>query len=409
MPSSQPPTDHQGGERGASDQTAQVFLAAGEASGDWAGGLLARELRALRNDLALAGIGGRQMAAAGVDLLADSSTWGAIGVFEAATKVPRVWRALRAARAHLAQAPPSALVLIDFGAGNMLLARAARRMGLPTLYYFPPGSWRQRAGNVEVRDLVDAIATPFPWSRDLLQGGRARVEWVGHPVVETARPRITREEAWARYRLDAVRPVVALAPGSRQQEMHYVLPVMAEAARRLAGQLPDLQLLVPVAASLAREHVMAVLHRAGVEAVLLEGMDYDALQLAEAAMVCSGTVTLEFACLGVPMVVVYRASRATTLQYRLIRGLLGGQRFAAMPNIIAGREVVRELLGSAATPEAIAQEVASLLSDQGRRARLRSDLGLVVACLGPAGATRRTAEMVLGLVNGKEASREPGG
>lgn len=387
------PTD-----RRAERETASVFISAAEASGDWAGALLAKALRFCRSDLRLSGIGGRRMASAGVQLVADSSTWGAIGVFEALSKIPRVMRALRATRSRLGTSPPSVLVLIDAGAINMRFAYQARSMGLPTLYYFPPGSWRRRPKSIAIRDVVDMIATPFPWSRDLLQGGRARVEWVGHPMVETARPSIPRGEAERRYDIDPARPVVAVAPGSRSQEIHYLLPVLAGAASRLLQQLPGLQLLVPVAASLKRKQVSDPLAEAGVQVQFLDGMDYDALQLAWAAIVCSGSATLEFACLGIPMVVVYRASRATTLQYRLIRGLLGGQRFAAMPNIIAEREVVRELLGSEAKPDSISREIAALLGDERERARISAELGAVAAALGPPGASERTARMVLGLI-----------
>jgi lipid-A-disaccharide synthase len=385
--------------RAAAQRTASVFVSAGEASGDWAGSLLAGALRARRPDLQLSGIGGRLMASAGVNLLADSSTWAAIGVFESLSKVRRVVRAVRGACRQLDATPPSALVLIDAGAVNMRLARFARLMGLPTLYYFPPGSWRKQRGNLEIRNVVDMIATPFPWSRDLLEGGRARVEWVGHPVVEAVRPGLSRSEAASRHGIDPDRPVVANAPGSRHQEVHYLLPVLAQAARKLQDQLPSVQFLMPIAPSLQRDQVAGPLAGAGVSAIFLEGMDYGALQLAQAAIVCSGSVTLEFACLGVPMVVVYRASRATTLQYRLIRGIVGGQRFAAMPNIIAGREIVRELLGSAAKPDSIAAETACLLGDARYCARVRADLGTVVSALGPPGASGRTAEMVLELID----------
>jgi lipid-A-disaccharide synthase len=344
------------------------------------------------------------MRAAGVELLADSSDWGAIGVLEAASKIPRVWMTLRRTRAHLAEAPPSALVLIDCGAFNMPLARAARRMGLPTLYYLPPGSWSRRARNSELRDLVDVVATPFLWSRELLAGGRAEVEWVGHPVVEAARPKLTPEEARGRYGLDRSRPVVALAPGSREQEMHYLLPVLAGAAKRLLEDRNGAQFVVPVAATVDGNRVRDALNEVGAEPKLLDGMEYDALQLAGAAAVCSGTATLELACLGVPMVVVYRASRATTLQYRLFRGMIGRQQWAAMPNIIAGREVVRELLGSAATAEAVAVEVGGLLGDRERRRRMREGLAEVVSSLGLPGASARTATLVLEMIGLQEGA-----
>jgi len=374
-----------------------IFMVAGEASGDWSGALLAEALQRQRPQVCLQGIGGRRMAAAGVALFADSSGWGAIGVFEAASKVGAVWWTLRATRRHLGQAPTDALVLIDCGAFNLPLARFARRAGIRTLYYFPPGSWSRRPRGTELRDLADTIATPFPWSRDLLAGGRARVECVGHPVAEAARPTMGAEEASVRYGLAAGRPVVALAPGSREQEMRYVLPTLAAAGARLAAQHGDVEFIVPVAAAVDRSAVERALARCGVKATLLAGMEYDGLQLARAAAVCSGTATLEFACLGIPMVVLYRASRATTLQYRLMRGVIGRQRWAAMPNIIAQREIVRELLGSAATPEAVAAEVAALLSDGERRRDMRRDLAEVAAALGRPGASDRTASLVLEL------------
>ena len=299
---------------------------------------------------------------------------------------------------------PSALVLIDCGAVNLRLARMVRRQGFRMLYYLPPGSWRRRLGNAKVREAVDVVATPFSWSRDLLEGGRARVEWVGHPVVEAARPALEAEEAWERYGLDRERPVVALAPGSREQEMQHVLPLLAEAAALLAQRWEGLQFVVPAANSACEQRVVECFAGHGMKVTLLGGMDYDALQLARAAAVCSGTATLELACLGIPMVVVYRASAATTVQFVLLRGMLGGQRRAAMPNIIADRDVVPELLRRYAKPEAVARELDSLLRDGARRERMKEDLREVVESLGPAGASERTAELVLELVEGEHRS-----
>jgi lipid-A-disaccharide synthase len=391
--------------RAAEAGSPSLFIVAGEASGDWAGALLARALRERRADLALRGVGGRRMAAAGVELLADSSDWGAIGVLDAVRKIPRVWRALRSVRAHLARDRPSGLVLIDAGGVNIPLARMVRPLGVRTLYYLPPGSWSRRLRNAGLRELVDVIATPFAWSRDLLAGGSARVEWVGHPVVEAARPRLTAEEAWEQYDLDAALPVVAMAPGSREQEMRYVLPVLAEGAAILAREWEGVQFLVPVAEPDYEMDARHAFDRFGLKVRLLRGMEYDALQLARAAAVCSGTATLEFACLGIPMVVVYRASPATTVQYLLVRGVVSGQWRAAMPNIIAGRDVVPELMWRYARPEAIAREVGSLLADGEHRERMRAELAEVVRSLGPAGASARTAELVLELIGRGEGGR----
>jgi lipid-A-disaccharide synthase len=375
-----------------------VVIVAGEASGDSAGARLAAALRRKRPTLTLEGIGGRRMAAAGVELVADSSDWGAIGVADALAKMPRVWLALRRLRARLEAGQPLAIVLIDSGGMNMPLLRMIGKLDIRKLYYMPPGSWSRKPRGQALPAMVDVIATPFPWSRDLLSGGRARVEWVGHPVVETARPRLTRSEAYARYALDPGRPVVAIAPGSREQEMRYVLPLLADAAARVAKEHPTAQFLVPASDPSYEKRISDAFGRLGIRITLLEGMEHDALQLAEVAAVCSGSATLEFACLGIPMVIVYKAGTLTTAQFVFFRGLLGGQWRAGMPNIIAGREIVPEFLWRFARPEPIARELSSLLNDAPRREQMRADLAEVRKSLGEGNASERTADLLLDLI-----------
>jgi lipid-A-disaccharide synthase len=385
-------------ERATGARSPAVFVTAGEASGDWAGARLANSLRRKRPELRLFGVGGRRMAAAGVDLVADSSDWGAIGLLEALRKVPRAYRGLRRARGHLAADPADVLVLIDSGGVNVPFARMARRHTPRILYYLPPGSWSRKRKKRAIQDLVDVIATPFPWSKDVLAGGHARVEWVGHPVLEAVRPQLSAEDARRRYALDPARPILALAPGSRGQEMRLLLPLLAGAAALLADRFPGLQLLVPVSDPVFERRIRDAFHQHGLEVLLLQGMEYEALQLAQAAAVCSGTATLEFTCLRIPMAIVYKASPATAFQYVLFRGMLGGQQYAGMPNIIAQREIVPELLRKEATPEAVARELTSLLVDRERRARVRADLDEVVRALGTEGASDRTADLILGLI-----------
>ena len=263
--------------RAGADGPPSVFIVAGEASGDWAGGLLARALLRRRPDVVLRGVGGERMAAAGVDLMVTSTEWGAIGILDALRKLPTVWRAFRRLCARLSRERPSGLVLIDCGAVNMRVARVARRLGLPTLYYLPPRSWSRRRQATSLPELVDAVATPFPWSRDLLAGGSARVEWVGHPAVEAVRPQLSAQDAWTEYQLDPDHPVVVLGPGSRDQEMHHVLPVLAEAAALLLAARQGVQFVVPVANPVFEKTVWDAFDRVGVRFTLLHGMDYNAL------------------------------------------------------------------------------------------------------------------------------------
>ena len=379
------------------------MVVAGEASGDLHGAGLVRALRQQRDHLRFLGIGGPRLRAEGMELVADSSTWGLVGLPESAGWFLRVWRGWRRARQELSRRPPRALVLIDFGWVNMSLARAARSCGVPVLYFFPPQSWSRNPTRTEVADIVDAVATPFPWSAERLRGRHARVEWVGHPLRDIVQVTESRSQAAARLGLDPGRRVMALAPGSRPAEIRHILPPVAGAAALLAKEFPDLQFLVPVAPTVARETVAAELARVGVSARLLDGVDYDALQLADVALVASGTVTLELALLGVPMIVVYRVSRFAALQAALYRRLFPagtqGFRMVALPNLMAQRRIVPELLQDRATPELMAAEAGRLLRDAEARDRMRIELRAVAEALGPPGALERTAEMTLALLD----------
>lgn len=380
-----------------------VFILAGEASGDRYGGALIEALRALDPRLTFRGIGGPRLQGAGAELLFDSRDWGAIGIGEALTLIPRLWRRLRQTIAHLRAQPPALLVLIDFGAFNVRVARGLstsfkaglRGSGVPILYFIPPRCWsRTRAGG-ELPDLVDAIATPFPWSAERLRGGRAQVEWVGHPLLDLVRPALAREKAYVAYDLDPGRPIVALVPGSRRHEIQRMLPVMAAAARLVEGQAPGVQFLLTVAPTASRDAIAAAFE--GMTTRLLDGMNYDAVQLAQAAAVTSGTATLELAILGVPMVVAYRGSRLTELQFALVRARRR-VRAIALPNILAGREIVPELIQDQATPLRIATEISLLLGQPERSAAMRRDLARAAASLGGPGALQRTARLALSLM-----------
>lgn len=379
---------------------ADIFISAGEASGDRYGGLLADALKRLDPAVRLRGIGAAQMRAAEVDLLADSSAWGAIGLLDGVRVGLGLLGEMRRAQRTLADDPAEVVVLIDFGAFNVRLARFARRQGMRTLYEMPPGAWSRTRPAGDLPYIVDAIATPFDWSARRLASGAARVELIGHPCLDYVQVTRSPEEAAAALGVDRSRPLVDLVPGSRRHEIERIAPGIFAAAALIAREATGAQFLVPVAPTVGRGQVERLATQAGLapgHLRLLDGMDYDALQLAQAAIATSGTATLELACLQVPMVVVYRVPWATYLQYRFGAEVRRGTRWFALPNLLAERQVVPELPQAQFTPERAAAEALRLLRDSEAATEMRRGLAEVRGMLGEPGASRRVAGMVMAL------------
>jgi lipid-A-disaccharide synthase len=448
-----------------------IAIFSGELSGDLIGGALAREIRRLAPDAALWGLGSAAMREAGVALLADSAAWGAIGIVEALRKAPgmlldvspKVWRALRRRR-------PDVVVLIDFGAFNARVARAAHRMGLKVCYYFPPGAWRRTGTKgAELAKVTDVIATPFPWSAERFRALGANAVCVGHPLLERVKATLSRAEFAARFGMAPDRPIIGLLPGSRLHEVAHLTPTLLDAARLIYQQVPDAQFVIGLAPSLSPE-VMAKLLTANAEhndrvaslrhelaeaeakikkqvartahelqgqssrrlvttagvvvseedlqeeiqarrrsehlraraenalppVVLAQGLTYDVMAHSDVLLVCSGTATLEAAIFGTPMVILYRGSKMMEIEYRL-RGIKKKIPDIGLPNILADRRIVPELVQEDATPEAIADHALTLLNDIETRQRVKQDLLAVRESLGTHGASERTARLVLDL------------
>ena len=358
-----------------------LMIVAGEASGDKHGAALVVALQKLYPDtrFEIFGSGGDEMRSAGVETLVDARTTAVIGIPEIARALGRLYRAYRtlieAARARR----PEAVVLIDWPDFNMRLARRLRREGFKIVYFISPQVWAWRRYRVRaLRRDVERMLVILPFEEEFYKEAGIDVEYVGHPLAEAVAVTSTRDEFIRRHSLDESRPIIALLPGSRHKEIHYHLPAMLDAARILrneaqAGSATP-QFVVPLASTVDREQVKAIMSRAGREAssgvTLIERGTYDALGHAEIAVVASGTATVEAALIGTPMVIIYRASE---LNWRLIRPLIRLDTFG-MVNLIAAKRVVPELIQHDVTGEKIAREVVQILSDPVRLARMREDL-----------------------------------
>jgi lipid-A-disaccharide synthase len=377
----------------------QIFVVAGEPSADNHGAMLGEALQDA-GQVSLCGVGQRRMREAGFNLLFDSAGWSGIGVIESLKRVPLLFVRMQMLTRYLTDTPPDLLVLIDFGAFNVRLARSIRdEVDCPVLYYFPPRSWSRQADYTGLAGLVDRVATPFPWSERRLHEAGIDAAWVGHPVVDRIRPPSTEERRAVRANLEVSQagPVIGLLPGSRGTEIRCNGPEMLGAAEQIGREVPDATFLLSVAPSVPRERLESLVERFGLtdRTTLVEGLT-KIVQASDFVIASSGTATLETAAAGCPMVVVYRGTWLMGLEKWLRRFAVP---FVGLPNIIADEEVVPELIHHDATAEKIAETSLRLLTNDEAMAAMRGRLALVREQLGEAGVSDRVARIALDMTS----------
>ena len=372
----------------------RILLSCGEPSGDLYAGALTRELRALAPGVAVAGLGGPELAAAGGQLLADYRGLAVTGLTEAIAKVPRSIRLLRQLVQWAREERPSVLVAIDFPDFNFPLARRLRNLGIRVVYYISPQIWAWRPGRLRtIRAIADRMLVIFPFEEEIYRRGGVPVEFVGHPLVDLAEPSAPRDAFLRRLGLAPQAPTVAILPGSRPNEVGRILPDLLTAAEQIRRRVPGTQFVIARAPHLGDGLFRIATSRGLSSAVVIEGETNAVLASADLALTASGTATVQTAIHDTPMVVVYRLSPLT---YLLGRRLVKLDTFG-MVNLIAGERIVPELIQGGFTPEAVADEAVSMLTDGARAARVREGLARVRARLGGPGASRRAAEAILKL------------
>jgi lipid-A-disaccharide synthase len=374
----------------------RVLLVAGEASGDVHAADFVAALARLLPGVRVRGIGGAEARAQGMETAIDVSEVNAMGLTEVGGKLRSILRAWRWVGRELATDPPDLVVLVDFPEFNLAVARRARRRGVPVFYYVSPQVWAWRRGRVrKILRRVDRLAVVFPFE-PAVYGDSPKVVFVGHPLLDRVRVTGAREEVLARHGLDPRRRLVTLLPGSRRKELQAILPEMAGAAGLLAR--PDLQFALALAPTSPRPLAEEILRERGVSMPVVEGDTYNLMAASDLLLATSGTVTLEAALLGRPMVLMYRVSSLTFAVARRVVDVPA----IGMPNLIAGRKIVPELVQEEAVAARIAAEARAILDDPERLARMSGDLAAVRAALGEGGAAERAARLAAELVRGSD-------
>ena len=371
-------------------QDAPLLIIAGETSGDQHGAAMIRVLREDFPDLSVFGVGGEHMRAAGVETLFDIEALNVVGLVEVLAKVPSgllmARRLLRAARERGVRVA----VLIDAPGFNLPFARWAKQAGLRVVYYVSPQIWAWRQNRVhKVARRVDKMLTLFPFEVPFYAAAGVEAEYVGHPLLDCLPGLPDRSRAARRLGLDDQRPIVALLPGSRRREVEFLLEPMLAALTLIRQDLPEVQSVLPVAPTVS-DTVRRVMSGFSGALQVVDQQSLPALCAADFALVASGTATLEAGLIGTPMVVAYRVNRLTAwLARRLLRvphvGLI---------NIVAGRQVVPELLQEAVAPRALAAMALRVLQDPAEARRIRGELTALRAMMGEGGSSRRAAASI---------------
>lgn len=373
-------------------QTMSLMIIAGEASGDMHAARLVKAIRARAPDMACFGTGGEQMRAAGVETLVDIADMAVTGFGEVISKYHRLRRIFDDMLAVLRDRRPQAVILVDYPGFNLRLAGQAHQLGFKTIYYICPQVWAwNRARIPRMAAILDRLIVFFPFEPDHFSDTGLRVDFVGHPLVdEIAEARETPHDPlpWQGA------PRIALLPGSRDHEIRRILPVMCAAARLIEARHPDASFIIPVheapAATLAAQ-IMAALPAGPSRCTVLTGRTRHVMGEARAALIASGTATLEASLMRCPMVITYRASFLSYLLYRALAKV----DYLGLVNIIAGREVAPERLQYGGRPDDLAAAIEPLLADDSAHTAALAELDAVNRRLGTPGATDRAAQVVL--------------
>jgi lipid-A-disaccharide synthase len=373
-----------------------VMIVAGEASGDLHGAHLVKAMRRQEPDLVFYGMGGDELAAVGVELLYNARKLAVVGAFEVLAHLPDIIAAQRILKKRMKEDRPRLLILIDFPDFNLMLAKKAKKLGIPVFYYISPQVWAWRSSRVKtIGRLVDRIGVILPFEEQFYRDRGVQAHYVGHPLLDSVTVEMSRDAFCRRYEIDPDHKIVGLLPGSRKKEISALLPTFLEAAKRMQQKYQKhIVFLISLASTITEEDLRENgldAYRQFVDIRIVRQYRYDMMAACDAVVAASGTVTLELAILNTPMVVVYKVSPQTYCLGKLLVKI----KYFSLVNLIADAPVVPELLQDQGNPGSIEVELAFLLFDEYTRHKMQEGLSLVRQRLGGPGASENAARLAL--------------
>lgn len=374
----------------------QIFFSAGEASGDQHAAAMFLELQQQHANIVATGMGGVKMRQAGIELLVDSSNMGVIGVFEVIKQYPKIRRVLKYLQQNLLESAPDLLICVDYKEFNLKLAQFAKQHGIKVLFYVSPQVWAWRPKRVlTYGQAIDMMAVIFPFETAYYTAENIPVRYVGHPSIDSVQPKFSKSMALQKFQLNPKQPIIGLLPGSRQNEIKRLLPVMLQAATLIQVQNPTVQFLLAQADSIHEQDLTPYLSQYKLNLQVIKHLPYDVIQVCNAVMTTSGTITLETALLKIPMVIIYKVAPLT---YWLGKCLIQ-IKMIGLPNIIVGKKIVPELIQHAANSTALATAIQSLLADKAYAETMCDELSQVKQQLGAGGGSKNMATLALEMLN----------
>ena len=377
----------------------KILVSAGEASGDLYAALVVDELRRSQPDAEFFGCTGPRLRAAGVRTVVDAASLAVVGLLEVVEHIPRIYREYRKLLAAAETERPDLAILTDSPDFHLRVARRLHRQGIPVVYLVAPQAWAWRKGRLrEMRRTLRHLLCIFPFEEEFFRREGVPATYIGHPLAGLVRPSLTRDDFFRKHRLAGGRPLVVMLPGSRRGEAARHLPALVDAADRLYRE-HAVNLILPASVTAGAGFFRERLGESPIR--VIEGESWDAMAHADVALAASGTVTVEAALLGTPMVTFYKVAPLSWIAGKFLVDVP----FYSMVNLIAGRAVVPELMQGQMNGESLAREAHRLLRDAAARAEMKAGLAAVREKLAQGGlaAPRRAAALVESILEGQIA------
>lgn len=375
----------------------KIMFSAGEASGDVHGASVARAIRERYPQADMLGMGGDLMKEAGVRIVYDIKNLGLIGAVEIIKSLPKFFKLRSHLKSIMIAEKPDVFVCIDYPGFNMRLAKVAKSLGIPVVYYIAPTIWAwHKSRGKDIKKTVTKVASIFPFEAEAYKEFGCDVEFVGHPLLDIVKATMTKEEAYQKFATSHKFHNVLLMPGSRKQEVLTLLDTMLGAMQayldrhKVEEGYKPVKIFLPRAHTIDRETLEAYIDKYKLPVTITEGDTYNLMQICDMALAASGTATLETALMGLPTVLLYQVSPIT---YALAK-LLVNLQFIGLPNIIAKKQVIPELLQGDVNPQTVLDTLTPLLDDEEANQAMRADLKDIKTKLGQPGAVKRVAQLI---------------